>query len=428
MGPAVGADRLAPFSERFTPTSFPTLGASGAPHVERETILTVDDMAENLMVLGELLQKHYRVRAANSGARALQVAASDPVPDLILLDVMMPGMDGYAVLRGLRAMEATRHIPVIFVTAMDASEDEELGLELGAADYITKPIKPAVVLARVRAQLELKRAREWLQDKNVWLEREVARRMREAHEIQDASIRALAGLAEARDLETGLHIRRTQQYVAVLGASLRDHPHFTGYLRDGVLDLVVKAAPLHDIGKVGIPDQILLKPGRLTEAEFVIMRTHSRIGADAIDGALRGELSEGQVAPPDPPAADLRLMPLGFLAVARDIARSHHERWDGQGYPDALAGDAIPVPARLMALADVFDALSSQRVYKAAMPFEEAAAIILEGRRTQFDPDVVDAFVGRIHDFRTIHEALAETEASMGAKVAQTAIFAPVDG
>lgn len=369
------------------------------------------------MVLGELLQRDYRVRAANSGARALQVAASDPMPDLILLDVMMPGMDGYDVLRRLRAQESTRHIPVIFVTAMDASEDEELGLELGAVDYITKPIKPAVLLARVRAQLELKRAREWLQDKNAWLEREVARRMEEAHLIQDASIRALAGLAEARDLETGLHIRRTQRYVRALGQALRSHPRFSAFLQDDIIDLVAKAAPLHDIGKVGIPDHILLKPGKLTEAEYEVMKTHAAIGADAIEGAMRGELPEPVLRPvPHSIAAELRQMPLAFLAVARDIARGHHERWDGTGYPDRLAGDDIPIAARLMSLADVFDALSSHRVYKPAFTFETSRDMVLAGRGTQFDPAVVDAFEARIDEFRDVHQHLAETRSSLDEK------------
>jgi putative two-component system response regulator len=259
---------------------------------ERPTVLIVDDTPENLTVLGELLQHRYRVRVASTGQRALQVAAGVPRPDLILLDVMMPGMDGYAVIRELRAHPDTRGIPVIFVTAMDGDADEERGLELGAVDYITKPIRPAIVLARVNAQMELKQARDWLQDKNLWLESEIARRMRDNQLMQDVSIRALASLAEARDMETGQHIRRTQSYVEVLVEHLRPHPRFAAFLTDTMALMVGKAAPLHDIGKVGIPDSILLKPARLSVDEFEIMKTHSAIGGDAIDLAMRSELSD----------------------------------------------------------------------------------------------------------------------------------------
>lgn len=255
------------------------------------TILIVDDMVQNLSVLGELLQGHYRVRAANSGERALRAASMAPRPDLILLDVMMPGMDGYEVLRRLRADAATRDIPVIFITAMDSAENEEQGLALGAVDYITKPFSPPVVLARVRTQLELKQARDRLSTQNEWLEREVERRMRENVLIQDLSVRALASLAEARDSETGNHILRTQAYVELLARHLADRGGYREALAGDRLELVVKAAPLHDIGKVGIPDAIVLKPGRLTPEEFEIMKTHPQIGADAISRAMEQALA-----------------------------------------------------------------------------------------------------------------------------------------
>jgi putative two-component system response regulator len=258
----------------------------------KKTVLVVDDTPENLTVLGGLLQPKYRVRVANSGMRALQVAASEPRPDLILLDVMMPEMDGYAVITQLRSNPVTRSIPVIFVTAMDADEDEEHGLSLGAVDYIAKPVRPAIVLARVNAHMELKLARDLLQDQNAWLEAEIARRMRHNQIMQDVSIRALARLAEVRDLETGQHIRRTQAYVEVLVSHLRAHPRFAVYLSDGIAHMICQAAPLHDIGKVGIPDSILLKPSRLTPDEFNVMKTHSNIGGDAIELAMRSELGK----------------------------------------------------------------------------------------------------------------------------------------
>ncbi len=369
------------------------------------TVLVVDDTPQNLSIMGELLQPFYRVRIANSGEKALRAARSEPRPDLILLDVMMPGMDGYEVLRQLRADVATRDMPVIFVTAMDGSSNEEYGLSLGAVDYITKPVIPAIVLARVRAQLELKAARDRLARDNLWLEAEVARRMSENLLIQDLSVRALACLAEARDNETGNHIVRTQGYVEVLARHLLDEERFRPALEGNRLAMMVKAAPLHDIGKVGIPDAILLKPGRLTAEEFEIMKTHASIGADAITKAMQqaesGEHHDAAVHSP---------MAFAFLEIAREIAGGHHEKWDGSGYPNGLAGDAIPVSARLMALADVFDALISRRVYKAPMTLEETTSIILNGRGAHFDPQVVDAFMACSRQFADIAERFADTE------------------
>ena len=355
------------------------------------TILIVDDTPENLSVLGELLQPAFRVRAANSGRRALQIAKADPTPDIILLDVMMPDMDGYAVLAELQATEATRKIPVIFVTAMDGTADEERGLELGAVDYITKPIRPTIVLARVRTQLELKAARDLLSDQNAFLEGEVTRRMHENQVIQEVSIHALARLAETRDPETGKHLRRTQEYMLTLATRLRQHPRFADYLDQRTINALVQSAPLHDIGKVGIPDNILLKPGKLTPDEWEIMKTHAELGSNAI------ALAEADAE-----------TPVDFLAVAKLIARSHHEKWDGSGYPDALVGDAIPIAARLMALADVFDALTCKRVYKPAFSFDDAYRIIVEGSGAHFDPDVVAAFVADYDKFIAIAQAYAE--------------------
>jgi putative two-component system response regulator len=337
-------------------------------------VLIVDDTPQNLTILGELLQPYYRVRAANSGERALRAAGLEPPPDLILLDVMMPGMDGYAVLEHLRAEPRTAHVPVIFVTAMNGVENEERGLELGAVDYITKPINPAVVLARVRTHLELKHARDRLALENEWLEREVARRMSENLLIQELSVRALACLSEARDNETGLHIVRTQTYVELLAQHLQGNEAFRPALDNGRLQMVVKAAPLHDIGKVGVPDSILLKPGRLTPEEFAIMKAHPVIGADAITKAMEQSLS-GATAGVAAQASGA----FSFLEIAREISLGHHEKWDGSGYPAGLAGEAIPVSARLMALADVFDALMTRRVYKPAFSLEETTRIICEG-------------------------------------------------
>jgi putative two-component system response regulator len=353
----------------------------------RATILIVDDDPDNLFVLNELLAAQYRVLAAISGETALRVALGTPRPDLILLDVMMPGLDGYAVLSRLRANPVTRDIPVVFLTALSDASDEERGLSQGANDYVTKPLKPAVVLARVRCQLEAKLAREWLNDRNAALEAEVARRMAENDLTQRVTIRALAHLAEARDPETGNHILRTQSYMKRLAIGLRDHPRFAALISDRYIELLTMSAPLHDIGKVGIPDHVLLKPGKLTAEEWVVMKTHAQCGSNAIEQAER-----------DVDA------PLEFLTLAKEIAHWHHEKWNGSGYPDGLAGDAIPLSARLMAVADVFDALISKRVYKDAMTTAEARRLLEEGRGQHFDPDVIDAFLAAFDDFVAIAE------------------------
>ena len=361
------------------------------PHEPQATLLIIDDGPENLLVLGELLRPQYRVLAATSGQDGLRVAGSQPKPDLILLDVMMPGMDGYAVLARLRDNPATRDIPVVFVTALDSPQDEERGLQLGAADYIPKPIQPAVVMARVRTQLEAKQARDWMSDKAEALEIEVARRMRENNLTQQVSIRALAHLAELRDPETGNHILRTSGYVRRLATGLRQAPRFSDVLDERMIDLMARSAPLHDIGKVGIPDHILLKPGPLSPEEWIVMKTHSKLGSDAIEQAER----------------DVEI-PVPFLAVAKEIARWHHEKWDGSGYPDGLSGEAIPLSARVMALADVFDALISPRVYKPPMSFDQARTIIAAGRANHFDPDATDAFIAGFDDFVLIAEQYRE--------------------
>lgn len=357
------------------------------------TVLIVDDTPENLTVLGEILIPHYRVKVASSGARALKLAEVEPHPDLILLDVMMPEMDGYQVIQSLRHNPTTADIPVIFVTAMDATEDETYGLSLGAVDYITKPVVPAIVLARVQSQIELKQARDLMRAQNHWLEAEVQRRMRQNQMIQEVSLRALASIAESRDTDTGNHILRTQAYVKVLAEELTTLPQYATQLEPHTVELFVKAAPLHDIGKVSIPDHILNKPGKHTPEEWAIMQTHAKAGADAIWRAIRDEEDRSG---------------LDFLYVAMEIAHYHHEKWDGSGYPDQLAGEQIPLAARLMAVADVFDALINQRVYKPAFSIEQATDIIREGRGRHFDPDIVDAYLKHLGDFRAIAARFAD--------------------
>jgi putative two-component system response regulator len=272
-------------------------------------------------------------------------------------------------------------------------------------DYITKPIRAPILLARVRTQLELKQARELMRDRNRWLEAEVQRRMAESLRVQDVTIHALARLAETRDPETGNHLLRTQAYVRSLANQLRREPRHAGQIDDRQVDLLAKSAPLHDIGKVGIPDSVLLKPGKLDAAEWAIMKTHAQIGADAIERA------EHDVA-----------QPVEFLHFAKQIARSHHERWDGSGYPDGLAGEAIPLAARLMALADVYDALISRRVYKAPMPHDTAHDMIMAERGRHFDPAVVDAFIACHADFRDIAARFADEASHPAGPLAAAAL------
>jgi Response regulator containing a CheY-like receiver domain and an HD-GYP domain len=342
---------------------------------EKQVILVVDDTATNLAIVSDLLKETYKVKIATNGERALAVAA-DRHPDLILLDIMMPVMDGYETCRCLKADPLLRDIPVIFLTAKNSVEDEETGFALGAVDYILKPVSPPLLLARIKTHLLLKQARDSLQNQNFYLEAEVTRRVKEITVLQEVAIAAMASLAETRDNETGGHIRRTQYYLNELAQYLRQQVGGEKQLSPENIDLMVKSAPLHDIGKVGIPDHILLKPGPLTTDEFSVMKTHTTLGRDALS---RAEFMQGQ--------------PETFLHLAKEIAYSHHEKWNGGGYPEGLAGEAIPISGRLMAVADVYDALISKRVYKDPVPHETAVEIIRKEAGAHFDPRIVAAFM-----------------------------------
>ena len=374
------------------------------------TVLVVDDTPDNLSLMSNLLRTDYKVKLATSGERALQIVAGESKPDLILLDIMMPEMDGYEVLRRLQFNPDTEDIPVIFLTAMSASEDESVGLELGAVDYITKPINPAIVMARVRNHLQLKRARDFLAHHNNFLEQEIVNRTRALAELQDATIRAMASLAETRDNETGNHIRRTQHYVEALARKLQDHPRFRDELTDAAIETIFKSAPLHDIGKVGIPDRILLKPGKLTPEEFEIMKTHTTLGRDAIVAAETDAMLDNP-----------------FFRYAKEITYSHQEKWDGSGYPEGLMGNTIPLSARLMAVADVYDALISERVYKSAFTHEAAVEIIRDGRGSHFDPDMVDAFLVLSEEFRAIAQRFADSAPMLQAQIDRLAADVPTE-
>lgn len=341
----------------------------------KATILCVDDTPVNLFLLVELLKASYRVKTATNGLHALQIVSANP-PDLILLDVMMPEMDGYEVCRRLKAEEVTARIPVLFLTAKTQPEEETHGLNLGAADYIHKPISPPILQARVQHHLSIKKYHDLLRDRNEWLEQEVARRISQLNRMQDATIYVITALAEFRDSETGNHIRRTQEYMRLLVEKMKEIPEYREYLTPERSSQIVKSTPLHDVGKIVVPDTILLKPGKLTPDEFAIMKTHTTRGHAILSQAVKNLGETG-----------------GFLEMAQQISRSHQEKWDGSGYPDGLAREQIPLSARMMAVADVYDAIRSARPYKEEQSHEQAVAFLHQCRGRHFDPQVVDVFL-----------------------------------
>jgi putative two-component system response regulator len=352
----------------------------------RPTVLAVDDTPANLNLLSQLLGKQYRVQLAVSGAKALEIAAKR-APDIVVLDVMMPELDGYAVCRRLKADPRTRDVPVIFLTALNGTDDETRGFEAGGADFVSKPFTPATLLARVETHLQLKAWRDALRDRNAWLQNELSARLQEVERLRDTTLFVMVALAEFRDADTGNHIRRTQEYVRVLAHWLRDQSLAPADFSDANIDALAKAAPLHDIGKVAIPDGVLLKPGPLSAEEWVVMKTHTTQGADLLQRAAN---KLGADAGP-------------MLHYGMQIARYHHEKWDGSGYPSGLAGAAIPLSARLMAVADVYDALISRRPYKEPMPHDAAMTWIEQQSGSHFDPTLVQA----LHAVQTQLQAIA---------------------
>jgi len=355
------------------------------------TILVVDDTEANIDILVEALGDDYYVSVAMDGQSSLDAVLESP-PDLVLLDIMMPEMDGYEVCRRLKKDRATAGIPVIFLTALTEIENKTKGFELGAVDYITKPFEILEIQSRVKTHLSLKLAQEELEKQNELLEQKVRERTLELALTQEVTIESMAALAEYRDPETGGHIERTKHYMRALALQLGKHSKFRDYLKNDVIELLYKSAPLHDIGKVGVPDQILLKPGKLTDEEFEAIKKHPLFGYEAIRIAER-KLGESS-----------------FLRFAGEIAYTHHEKWDGSGYPQGLKGEEIPLAGRLMALADVYDALISKRVYKVSFSHEKAVGIILDGKGKHFDPDVVDGFLEIQEELRQIALKFADFE------------------
>ncbi|MCL6271054.1 response regulator [Sansalvadorimonas sp. 2012CJ34-2] len=337
---------------------------------ESQVVLVVDDTPENIDVLREVLQPDYRVKAALNGLRALKIARSSPRPSLILLDIMMPGMDGYEVCRQLKADARTSDIPVIFVSAMTSDQNESLGLSLGAVDYIAKPVRPEIVRARVNTHLAL-------HDQTRCLEQLVAQRTRELRESRLQVINCLGRAAEFKDNETGLHVTRMSLYVRLLAQALNEPPAW--------VELLHLAAPMHDIGKIGIPDGILLKPGKLAPEEWELMKRHTEFGGNII-GEHDSEL----------------------MRLAKEVALNHHEKWDGTGYPKGLEGEDIPLSARVVAIADVFDALTSERSYKKAWPVEDTVSWMDEQCGAHFDPKLIEVFHQVLPEILKVREQYAE--------------------
>jgi putative two-component system response regulator len=350
---------------------------------KRHRILIVDDTPSNIHVLMEALKDDYAIIVATSGPKALTLAAGPTPPDLILLDVMMEGMDGYEVCRRLKADVRTQSLPVIFVTTLSQTEDEALGLDLGAVDYITKPINPAIVKARVRNHLELKAHRDNL-------EQLVAEQVQSISSSRLSTIFALSKLAESRDDDTGQHLERTQIYCEMVARRLMEKNAFPDQVDERFIETIYWASPLHDVGKVAVPDQVLCKKGKLTDEEFEVMKSHTLRGSETL-----------RLVTESYPDND-------FIKMGLAIARSHHEKWNGTGYPDRLAGDQIPLAARIMAVADVYDALTSKRCYKDAMTHQQATDIIVADSGTHFDPVVVEAFCDIAGEVDTVRARLQE--------------------
>lgn len=323
----------------------------------KPTILVVDDSSSNIAIFSKVLSQLYRVKAVKSGVKAINIA-TNTIPDIILLDIMMPEMDGYTVCKHLKKDPRTRNIPVIFVTAKGNTEDEAYGFELGAVDYITKPISAPVVLARVKTHLQL-------HDQNRLLEEKVQQRTAELDHSRLEIIRRLGRAAEYKDNETGMHVIRMSYYSHIIAQG-------TG-MDEIECDLILNATPMHDIGKIGIPDNILLKNGKLDEQERALMEKHCEFGTEII-GRHENKL----------------------LEMAYTVALTHHEKWNGTGYPQGLKGEEIPLVGRIVAIADVFDALTSNRPYKKAWPVEKALALINEEAGHHFDPALVSIFMKKL--------------------------------
>ncbi|MCL1982262.1 MAG: response regulator [Clostridiales bacterium] len=340
----------------------------------KDVILIVDDIETNRVILEEILKDKYDTVSAENGMIAMSLMLSGSVqPSIVLLDIMMPEMDGYEVLEMMKNNALTERVPVIFITAADAESNETKGLGRGAVDYISKPFNPEIVLARVATHLRLFHYSESL-------ETMVQEKVNELIRSKEKMLETMANIIECRNLESGNHVKRTKELMRILAECLSENPALERSITEAEVDIMAKSAPLHDVGKISISDTVLLKPGRLTKEEFETMKTHTTLGGAMIKLMIFD--NEGGDEEDDK-----------YLSCCYDIAMFHHERWDGKGYPSGISGEEIPLSARILSLVDVYDALVSERIYKSAIPHDQAVSIIREGAGTQFDAKVVDAFL-----------------------------------
>jgi len=366
---------------------------------EQSIVLIVDDEETNRNILHDrIISLGHIPLEADNGKSAISIIKQQQ-PDLILLDLMMPVMDGYETLHYLKSDEIYKHIPVVIVSAKDDQDSIVKGLELGADDYISKPYKPAILKARISASLDRKHLHdrekiyvEKIKRMNTNLQKYVDKQTKEITKGHEAMTFAICKMVESRDHETGQHLERMREYAKALAQQLQKLPKHTNRIDDTFINILYKASPLHDIGKIGVPDYILRKPDKLTPEEFEIMKTHTTIGEEALCKIHKEN-------PSNP-----------VLYMASQIAGKHQEKWDGTGYPKALKGEKIPLAARIIALADVYDALTSIRPYKEAFTHARAKEIILEQDGKHFDPDMVKAFLEIESTFISIHKAFSDPQ------------------
>jgi len=353
---------------------------------KKEKVLIVDDMDMNRMILESILCDDYDILQAENGLVAIDLLYNAvELPAIVLLDIMMPEMDGFEVLNQIKSSKRTADIPVVFITAADIESTETRGLRAGAVDYVSKPFNPEMVKARVDNHLELKRYRDDLKQK-------VEEQVFQLVKSKENMLETLATVIEYRNLESGHHVKRTNILSRNLINRLMDVPYYARQLIEQHTETMLKAVPIHDIGKIVVPDDVLLKPGRLTTEEFEIIKTHTTKGSDIIDSMLLE--NEGDE----------------YLLHCRDICRHHHERFDGKGYPDGLLGEDIPLSARILSIVDVYDALINSRVYKPALPHDEAVQIIMNGAGTQFDPGLLKTFHEINESFFTLSRELKDDD------------------
>ena len=332
----------------------------------KKTVLVIDDDKSNLIMAQRLLSDEYRVAAVNSGEKGFEYLEKND-PSLILLDIQMPQMNGFEVMEKLRAHEKWCKIPVIFLTADKSSETEEKCFDMGAVDYIGKPFVPQIMRKRVMRTIELEEYRKSL-------ERMVMTQLAQITRMQHDIIVSMANVIESRDGTTGEHVKRTSKYTMLLAEKMIERGLYAEELTVQLLESMRNGSPLHDIGKITIPDSVLTKPGKLTVEEYDVIKTHAKAGSDMI----RDNMSQ--------------MVSGDFLQVACDMARYHHEKWNGKGYPEGLKGEEIPLTARILAVTDVYDALVSERQYKKGMTIDEAFAIMEKDRGENFEPEILDVF------------------------------------